>query len=110
MNLNIPCFCFNHISLFSLNLFFHSDWETRTDLSVTLSSSQNFDMKSHLGDIAHVDVVNSETAYYAHVLLDWVRRWDVDTRNRILLDPVMCKKGERLCGILDINLILSKIC
>lgn len=46
------------------------------------------------GDLVPMDAMNSETAVYSHVVLEWVRDWDSETRQSILLEPLMRKVGE----------------
>ena len=41
-----------------------------------------------------MEVSNSETASYCHVLLDWIQNWDQETRDRVLLERMLQRKGN----------------
>ena len=46
------------------------------------------------GEVAPTDMVNTETSSYSQILLEWVRDWDKDTQQRILLEHMLHRKGK----------------
>ncbi len=72
--------------------------ESLVDLSSLLGPSHASELLSQCRDLAPVEVSNSETASYSHVILEWVRSWDQETRHRILLERMLDRKGRFSCG------------
>ena len=48
-----------------------------------------------VGEIGSDDAVNTETASYACVLLDWLLHWSPGTRASVLLEQLLQRKGQR---------------
>ena len=61
-----------------------------------LGSSKADEILTHCKDISRVEVSNSETASYCHVLLDWIQNWDQETRDRVLLERMLQRKGNSI--------------
>ena len=55
--------------------------------------SQGAALQQKCGEIAPVDLTNSETASYVHLLFEWVRQWDRMTRHAVVLEQGFYRTG-----------------
>ncbi|XP_022104683.1 spatacsin-like isoform X2 [Acanthaster planci] len=56
--------------------------------------AQNFLENSlHRGELVISEPPNCENFHYAHIVLEWVRTWDQEMRERVLLDVLLNSKG-----------------
>ena len=65
-------------------------------------TERSFDLRSECGDIGPCDIVNSETSSYCQVILEWVRHWPAKTRQKIILEHSLSRKGQS-----ELNMSLS---
>ncbi len=77
--------------------------EILVELSSLLGPSHAAELLNECRDLAPVEVSNSETASYSHVLLEWIRNWDQETRHRVLLERMLDRKGRFYCRWLSNN-------
>lgn len=71
------------------------------NIFLSFGDSPEYDLSSECGDLfAMVSEDHQNIGKYSHVLLDWVQRWDPDTK-----DLVIMVEGTRNCFI-----YLNQIC
>ncbi len=85
--------------------------ENLVNLSTCLGVSNADELVMQCQDISKVDVSNSETASYSHVLLDWVKNWDQETRDRVLLERMLQRRGQcrKSCQVLVSSVFQARV-
>ena len=63
------------------------------NVMVDASCTKGAALQQICGEIAPVDMTNSETTSYIHLLLEWVTKWDMDTQQCIVLEQGFNRKG-----------------
>ena len=55
---------------------------------MSLGGSPSFDITSDCGDLSSLSEVSMDerSGRYGHVLLDWVQKWDHETRQLIIIE------------------------
>lgn len=63
------------------------------NLEAHLGESEGPALMAECGDFFTGDAVNTETANYSCMLLEWVRNWSSNTRSATLLQQLINRKG-----------------
>nr|XP_006811671.1 PREDICTED: spatacsin-like [Saccoglossus kowalevskii] len=78
-------------------------WENIIRLSriPTMQAKSVMSSLMKTGDIMPPDDMNAESGNYSHIVLEWVRDWDEETRQRILLDRMFNNTDRSFEGFIE---------
>ncbi|CAH1796496.1 unnamed protein product, partial [Owenia fusiformis] len=67
------------------------EWSDTTHLKDVMSQMDH-PIGVAAGDLVESDLANSQTSYYSHMLLEWLRGWDDATRQSVLIERLLNTK------------------